>query len=152
MEWPNIAISRGFSYRVSKKKLIPSRLNIWITKVSVFFYSPCIVPCILDLQLCGRRPCWSPFNKIISLTSFEFGMPLSSDSQGQSRDWLQVKNSSSSISVPSASSNTLQSAGSVIPNFTLPKINKKRRSFTKLFWYTFILLQDLKLEKDFQIF
>jgi hypothetical protein len=43
-----------------------------------------------------------------------------------------AKHSSSSISVPSASSNTLQSAGSVIPNFTLPKINLKRRSFTKL--------------------
>jgi hypothetical protein len=28
---------------------------------------------ILDLQWCGRRPCWSLFNKRISLTSFEFG-------------------------------------------------------------------------------
>jgi hypothetical protein len=42
--------------------------------------------CILDLQWCGWRPCWSFFNKRILLT-FEFGtnmaaMPLSSNSQG----------------------------------------------------------------------
>ena len=49
---------------------------------------------ILDLQ-CGRRPCWSLFNKRISLTSFEFGtnmsaVPLSYNSQGidcKSRMW-----------------------------------------------------------------
>ena len=45
---------------------------------------------ILDLQWCGRRSCWSLFNKRISLTSFEFGtnvaaVPLSSNSHGI--DW-----------------------------------------------------------------
>jgi hypothetical protein len=46
---------------------------------------------ILDWQ-CGRRPCWSLFNKRISLTSFEFGtnmeaVPLSSNSQGIDCKW-----------------------------------------------------------------